>query len=248
MPDLADLDHTWSELEARADTYPLAQAATTPPPLRRNRHLALVVGAGATVAAVAVGAVVLGARSPSAGPSPRNTAGHQSVAPATTDAVSTTAAATLHHRRGGWTTLPTGHYLVVLDNWPGARFRSVIGVGTPETKISDDDTYQEVQIASPQGGFVVKVNPNGGWAPTGGRQVTIDERPAFYKRFLLHPEIPNHPVHPRVALAWQYAPGSWATIASTSMTPIPLDTAEQLIPKFRIAVGDPIPSPPPQGD
>lgn len=244
MPDLADLDHTWTELEARADAYPLAEMSAARAS-KGNHRLALIVGASATVAAVAIGAVVLGSRSPATTPAQDNSAGHLSAAPSV---IATTAAHTATEgASSGWTTLPTGHYLVVLENWPGARFTSVIGVGTQETKLSDDDNYQEMQIGSPEGGFVVKVNADGGWAPAGGQQVTIDGRSAFYKRFLLHPEIPNHPVHPRVALAWQYAPGSWATIASTSLTPIPLTTAQRLLPKFQIAVGDAIPSPPPQG-
>ncbi|HEY2273792.1 MAG TPA: hypothetical protein VGH30_13535 [Jatrophihabitantaceae bacterium] len=248
MPDLADLEYTWSELEARADSYPLVAQPAVPAASPHRHRIALVVGAGATVAAVAVGAVVLGTRSPSASPAPGNSAAQHSTTPAPKHSVRTTATAAPQRRSVSWTTvLPTGHYLVVLDNWPGASFTSVIGVGTPEIKVTDDDNYQEMQIASPQGGFVVKVNPQDGWTPTGGKQVTVDGRAAYYDRFLLHPEIPNHPVHPRVALAWQYAPNMWATIASTTQTPIPLETAEQLIPKFRIDVGDAIPSPPPQG-
>jgi hypothetical protein len=235
MPDLADLEHTWTQLEARADAYELARPGARSAPPARTRHIGRVVGAGALMAAVAIGAVVLSGGNPTPRPARTNRA-----------AAGPTAAPVRPQRSTGWTTLPTGHYLVVLDNWPGARFRSVIGVGTAQTKISDSDAYQEVQIVSPQGGFVVKVNQAGGWVPTGGAEVTVDGRPAFYDRFLLHPEIPGHPVPPRPALAWQYAPGAWATIASWT-APITVGTAEQMLAKFRIGVGAPIPSPPPQG-
>ena len=235
MPDLADLDHTWSVLESRADAHPLPDMSVPVRRRHRPRRPAFVISAGAGVAAMAVGAALLGTRAPSLAPAaPVSAAARPSTAVAPEPAPAWT------------TTLPTGHYLVLLDRVPGARFTSVIGVGTPEVAFGDG-TYQEVQIVSPEGGFVVKVNAQGGWRPAGGTEVDVDGRPAFYNRFLLHPEIPGHPVQPRVALAWQYQPGAWATIGSTSDVPIPLATAQRLVAQLRIGVGAAIPDPPPQG-
>ena len=153
-----------------------------------------------------------------------------------------------------WTTLPTGHYLEVVDAIPGAKITSVIGVGNAKTLCNcagpgapdGDDTYQEIQITSDLGGFVFKVNVAGAWHPTSGTPVTVNGTTGYYDRFLLHPEIPRHPVHPRVALAWQYAPNSWATVGSTTETPIPLATAEKLAKLIRIELGAVLPDPLPQ--
>jgi hypothetical protein len=153
----------------------------------------------------------------------------------------------------GWAQLPTGHYLVVADKLPGATITSVIGVGNDNTHIvQSPNDYQEIQVASDEGGFVFKVNPSTGWTPPAdeiSQTTTVDGRTAYYGQFLLHPEIPNHPVHPRWALAWQYVPGSWATVASTTQTPIPLDVAEHVVSQVTIGVGAVLPAdPPPPGN
>jgi hypothetical protein len=150
----------------------------------------------------------------------------------------------------GWTQLPTGHYLVILDKLPGAEIRSVIGVGNEKTLIPQFPTdYQEIQVNSSEGGFVFKVNPSGGWTPPADAQaLTLDGRAAYYGEFLLHPEIPNHPVHPRWALAWQYEPGSWATVASLTQDPIPLELATHVVGQVEIGVGDALPANPPPGN
>jgi hypothetical protein len=249
MPDLEDLEHTWSVLEARADAHPLREFIVPERPGRSHRT-GLMIAAGATVAAVAVGVVIIGTRSPSANSSRAGAGVHSNAAPAPTTSHPVQPTTTTAPAPAGtdWSQLPTGHYLVVPDGMPGARFRSVIGVGTPETQICAHDTYQEVQIVGAQGGFVVKVNQPGTWQPTGGDPLTIDGRPAFYGKFLRHPEIPGHPVPPRVSLAWQYAPNAWATIGSIpDPPPISLATAKQVESELRIAVGEPIPSPPDKG-
>jgi hypothetical protein len=254
LHDLVDLEHTFAALEARADAYPLRDLAGPGfPRPKTSHHTGLIVAAGLTVVAVAVGAVVLGTRSGSTTQHRSGAGSHSHAATATTHRTSAPSTAATHSGNatgrspGDWSTLPTGHYLVVADGIPGAYIRSVIGVGTPETAITGHDTYQEDQIISSAGDFVVKVNEVGTWQPDGGQPTTVDGRPASYGSFLLHPEIDGHPVPPRTALAWQYAPNAWATVASMSDAPITLATARQIESQLQITVGDEIPSPPPQG-
>jgi hypothetical protein len=234
MPDLADLEHTWTVLEARADAHALPDLGAPPRSSRRGRP-ALVAAAGVMVAAVALGGVVLSNRS---APATRThtRSGAVSVAvsrPATDDGP-------------GWTTLPAGHYLVVVEAIPGASIRSVIGVGNARTLVQPGDAYQEVQVVGPPDGLVIKVNAPGSWAPSGGQQVSFDGRDAYFGTFLRHPELPGHPVPPRVSLAWQYQPGAWATIGSLTETPINLADAEHYAGLVRIAEGDALPDPLPQ--
>jgi hypothetical protein len=236
MRDLDDLGGAFALLERRADAHPLDLIITEERAHpHRGRRTGLAIAAAAAVAAVAtgVGFAVSGSSGSSA---PQ----HTSAAPA--PAASTTEA--------GWTQLPTGHYLVILDRLPGAKIRSVIGVGNDNTHIPQfPNDYQEIQVSSDEGSFVFKVNPSTGWAPpTDAQQATVDGRIAYYGEFLLHPEIPNHPVHPRFALAWQYAPGSWATVASWTQDPIPLGIAEHIVSEVTIGVGDELPANPPPGN
>jgi hypothetical protein len=234
MRDLDDLNAAFALLENQADGLPLdltiRQAAAQSRP-HRMRRAGLVLGATAAVAATAI--AVASMASPSSAPTTHH-------------------AAKLSAGSGdtGWTQLPTGHYLVIFDELPGAEVRSVIGVGNDKTLIPQFPTdYQEIQISTSEGGFVFKVNPAGGWAPpTGAQQTTVDGRTAYYGEFLLHPEIPNHPVHPRVALAWQYLPGSWATVASYTQDPIPLELATHIESQVQIGVGDDLPANPPPGN
>jgi hypothetical protein len=236
MRDLDDLGGAFALLEGHADAHPLdltlAQEQAHP---HRGRRTGLAIAAAAAVAAVAtvVGFAVSGSSSP---------ASRHTTAAAPVPAASTTDA--------GWAQLPTGHYLVILDKLPGATIRSVIGVGNDKTHIPQfPNDYQEIQVSSDEGGFVFKVNPSTGWTPpTDAQQVTVDGRIAYYGEFLLHPEIPNHPVHPRFALAWQYVPGSWATVASWTQDPIPLTVAEHIVSQVTIGVGDELPANPPPGD
>jgi hypothetical protein len=231
MRDLDDLGAAFAVLEHRADAYPLdltiARPAQRP---RRVPRAGLVLGAAAAVAAIAIAATSLTG----------TTSRPKRVAPPV-PAASTS--------ETGWTQLPTDHYLVILDNLPGATIRSVIGVGNEKTHIPQfPNDYQEIQVSSDEGGFVFKVNPSTGWTPpTDAQQTTVDGRVAYYGEFLLHPEIPNHPVHPRWALAWQYAPGSWATVASWTQDPIPLDVAQHVVSQIRIGVGPELPANPPPG-
>jgi hypothetical protein len=256
LHDLTDLEHTFAVLEARADMHPLRDLTAPGFPRPKNSHRAgLIVAAGLTVAAVAVVAVVLGARSGSNTQHRSGAGSHSHAAPQPATTHRNSAPTTAATRSGNpasqspadWSTLPTGHYLVVAHGISGAHTRSVIGVGTPETAITGHDTYQEDQIISSAGGFVVKVNQVGTWQPDGGHPTTVDGRPASYGSFLLHPEIEGHPVPPRTALAWQYAPNAWATVASMSDAPITLATARQIESQLQITVGDEIASPPPQG-
>ena len=254
LHDLVDLEHTFAVLEARADAHPLRDLAGPGFPRAKTSHrTGLIVAAGLTVAAVAVGAVVLGAQSGSNTQHRSGAGSHSHAAPAGTHGNAAPSAAGTHSGNttsqspADWSTLPSGHYLVVADGIAGAHIRSVIGVGTPETAITGHDTYQEDQIISSAGDFVVKVNEVGTWQPDGGQLTTAEGRPAFYGHFLLHPEIDGHPVPPRTALAWQYAPNAWATVASMSDAPITLATARQIESQLQITVGDEIPSPPPQG-
>ncbi len=209
--------------------------ALTPP---RRRRALLALAAAVAIAAVAVVAANLGA-----------SAKHPSG-----PAKAVAAAGPRHATAPAWTTLPTGHYLEAIDGIPGATFTSVIGVGNAKTSCAcaapgapfGDLTYQEVQIKSDEGGLVFKINEAGGWRPTSGTPVTVNGTTGYYGRFLLHPEIPRHPVPPRVALAWEYAPNSWATVGSFTETPIPLATAQRMAKLIRIEVGAALPDPLPQ--
>ncbi len=239
MRDLDDLGGAFALLERRADAHPLDLTVTQDHARpQRGRRTGLAIAAAAAVAAVATG-VGFALSGTSGNPAPQ----HTSVAPV--PAASTTTEA-------GWTQLPTGHYLVILDKLPGATIRSVIGVGNDKTHIPQfPNDYQEIQVSSGEGGFVFKVNPSTGWTPPTdevSQQTTVDGRTAYYGEFLLHPEIPNHPVHPRFALAWQYAPGNWATVASWTQDPIPLSVALHVVSQVQIGVGDELPANPPPGN
>ena len=248
MRDLEDLEATWALLEARADAYPLAQVALAPPPGHRKRRARLAVAVAGGVAAAAGVAVIASVLTR---PAAQRQGG---VAPVTRPPVSTAAVHhSYHHKQKvaaaapDWSTLPDdGHYLFVFDKMPGTTITSIIGVGNPIDP-GGDPAYQEVQTTGPEGGLVFKVNPTDGWQPDGGTPVTVNGRQGYYGSFLLHPEIPGHPVHPRVALAWQYAPNSWVTVASTSEDPIPLDKAERIAGLVTIGDGELIPNPPPPG-
>lgn len=230
MRDLDDLGAAFAVLEQQADATPLdLTIAHAVPRPRRARRYGLVFGAAAAVAVTAVAVTsTMGGTS-----HPHNSVVRPAPAASTTES--------------GWTELPTGHYLVILDKLPGATIRSVIGVGNANTHIPQfPNDYQEIQVNSSEGGFVFKVNPSGGWTPpTDAQQTTVDGRIAYYGEFLLHPEIPNHPVPPRWALAWQYVAGSWATVASWTQDPIPLDLALHVVSQVEIGVGPELPANPP---
>lgn len=240
MYDMQDLNRAWADLDARADAHPLPDGL---PPVRRSRgrRVALMAASSAVVVAAGVTVAVWNASSPQAStpapPSPTQHALSQSHA-------HTKAAPKPADDGPGWTTLPTGHYLVLVDGISGASIRSVIGVGNDKTLLQPDDQYQEVQIIGPPNGLVVKVNAPGSWAPSGGQQLTFDGRDAYYGIFLRHPEIAGHPVPPRMSLAWQYEPGAWATIGTlTDEAPISLDDAEHYASLIKFGVGDPLPDP-----
>lgn len=246
MRDLQDLDRVWAELDARADAHPLSDAM--PPPRRHHgRRIALMTGAGATMAAVAVGVVsVSNGNSTPRVPAP-GTPHHTQSAPVTVGHEPKPKTVQPNDDGPGWTTLPTGHYLVIVDGIQGAYIRSVIGVGNDETLLQPGDQYQEVQVTGPANGLVIKVNAPGYWSPSGGQHLIFDGRDAYYGPFLRHPEIPGHPVPPRMSLAWQYQPGAWATIGTlTDDAPITLEDAEHYARLVKIAVGDPLPDPLPQ--
>jgi len=243
MPELTDLDAVWADLEARADAHPLPDLVRLAGRQSRRPRILLAAAAAAVVAGVAVGAAVYAGHS---GGTP-SAAGPPSTAVSTHPTAVPSSSSVAQRHDAGWTTLPTGHYLFSFDRLPGTTITSVIGVGTAATDIGNDSTYQEVQIRTPEGGFVLKVNTIGSWSPDGGTPLTVEGRAASYGLFLLHPEIPGHPVHPRTALAWQYAPDAWATVASTSDTPIDLAEAQRLVGLVDVQVGDVIPDPPPQG-
>lgn len=236
MRDLKDLDAAWKLLEQRADAYPLGEPAA--PVVSLQRRWTLVACASAAVVATAVAVPLVVTRGGDDRSVPAASSAHL-----TTVATGPTASATPNAE---WSALPKDHYLFVFDRMPGTRIRSVIGVGTDPTALPHSDTYQEVQTVGPHGQLVFKVNAPGAWAPPAdATQTTVDGRTAYYGRFLLHPEIPGHPVHPRVALAWQYVPGSWATVADMSLRPIPLEKGRQLAGLVHIGDGGAIPNPAP---
>lgn len=241
MPDLQDLDRAWAVLDARADNHPLADLSSltaAPRPSRRGR-IGLAAAAVLTIAAVAIVAALWRGTGSGADVQPRS---HEAVG--SPRHASPTASASAEP--AAWTTLPTGHYLVVVDAISEAYIRSVIGVGNDATLVQPGDQYQEVQVVGPPDGVVIKVNAPGWWTPSGGRRVSFDGTDAFYGTFLRHPELPGHPVPPRVSLAWQYQPGAWATIGSMTETPISLEDAEHYASLVKIQVGDPLPDPLPQ--
>ena len=243
MRDLDDLEATWTLLEERADAYPLHELAASRLRARHARRTGLAIAMSAAVIGTVVVAVIAAALAHPA------TQQRRSIAPINVAPVS---AAVHHHHKPSapaqdWSTLPdNGHYLFVFDKMPGTTVTSVIGVGNPIDP-GGDPQYQEVQTTGPHGDLVFKVNPTDGWHPVGGTPVTVNGSQGYYGSFLLHPEIPGHPVHPRWALAWQYAPNSWVTVASMSMDPIPLDKAQQIAALVTIGEGDVIPNPPPPG-
>jgi hypothetical protein len=243
MRDLEDLEATWVLLEERADAYPLHDVTASSPRATRARRTGLAIAVSAAVVGTAAVAVIASGLT-----TPATHQQQRSVAPLKVASVSAVA----HHRKHSattldWSTLPdNGHYLFVFDQMPGTTVTSVIGVGNPIDP-GGNPQYQEVQTTGPNGGLVFKVNPTDGWRPEGGTAVTVDGTQGYYGSFLLHPEIPGHPVHPRVALAWQYAPNSWVTVASTSLVPIPLEKAQRIAALVQIGQGDAIPNPPPPG-
>ncbi|HZZ96496.1 MAG TPA: hypothetical protein VFE19_05765 [Jatrophihabitantaceae bacterium] len=247
MRHLDDLEAAWTLLEERADAYPLHDLTASRPRVNRARPKGLAIAvSAAVVGTAAVAAIASGLTNPATQHQQRN------ITPLSATPIS---AAVHHHKQSvqraaptlDWATLPDdGHYLLVFDQMPGTTVTSVIGVGNPIDP-GGHPQYQEVQTTGPNGGLVFKVNPDGGWHPNGGTPVTVNGTQGYYGSFLLHPEIPGHPVHPRVALAWQYAPNSWVTVASTSMDPIPLDKAQRIAGLVQIGEGDSIPNPPPPG-
>jgi hypothetical protein len=246
MRDVQDLDSAWRLLEQRADAHSYEYRPELPPPPRGHWasrwRWPLVAGASAAVVAIAVAVPVLIGGNGGDGSAP-TVATHRHSTSAAAPRPTASAA-----DNAGWGTVPKNHYLFVLDRMPGTRITSVIGVGPNEGGLPHDDTYQEIQTHGPHGNLVFKVNAPGAWAPpTDVTRATVAGRPAYYGRFLLHPEIPGHPVHARVALAWQYVPGSWVTVADMSEQPIPLAKALHIADLVRIGDGGPIPNPPPGG-
>jgi hypothetical protein len=237
MRDLKDLDAAWSLLEQRADDHSPADLTARPLPKQRAHrwsHRGWLVAAAASAAVVATAVAV-----------PATVLRHDGgVAQASADRSIAPGGASANL---DWSALPKDHhYLFVFDGMPGTHIRSVIGVGTDLSALPNDDTYQEVQTEGPYGGLVFKVNAPGSWAPpTDATQTTVAGLPAYYGLFLLHPELPGHPVRPRVALAWQYVPGSWVTVAYMSQQPIPQDLAAEVAGLVRIGDGGPIPDPAP---
>jgi hypothetical protein len=190
MRDLEDLNATWTLLEERADAYPLRDVTASRPRANRARRTGLAVAVSAAVVGTAAVAVIASGLT-----NPATHQQHRSVAPLKAAPVSAVA----HHRKHSattldWSMLPdNGHYLFVFDQMPGTTVTSVIGVGNP---IDPGGTpqYQEVQTTGPNGRLVFKVNTTDGWRPEGGTPVTVDGTQGYYGSFLLHPEIPGHPV------------------------------------------------------
>ncbi len=244
MRELDELDDVWALLEERADAYPLPDLAARRPaavadvdlsvprggrPWTGRRRTGLAAAASLAVAATAViGWPVASSRTTTAPHPSRPVSVGAPKPPKVT-----------------WTTLPdNGHYLFVFDRMPGTRVTSLIGVGNPIDP-GGNPTYQEVQTTGPDGPLVFKINTTGSWQPDGGTLTNAAGHRAYYGSFLLHPEIPRHPVPPRWALAWEYATDSWVTVAGTGPTPIPLATAQGIAARLQLGTGAPIPNPPP---
>jgi hypothetical protein len=202
-------------LEERADSYraqiPAPELGRSPR-AHRARLVISVLATAAAVAAIAIAVPLLGHnRAPATG-HPAGGATHSTAStptPRPTPTILTVRAPKAFDLR---------RYYFAIDRMNGVTF----GGGTLFRDL------QQAELDTGDGGhYDLTLNARGAWRPqrpVGARTVTVNGRPGFYGLLRALP-MGVASAHP-VGLAWQYAPGAWASVAPWDKDAVPLDRAK----------------------